>query len=129
MDLRFFLRGQLLSANSYNTTIRNGILQTSSVTRICYNLFNKIKSRDSYTQNSSSWNLLLQFESVALIKRNKRIRCLLLRRWIIYKLLNKISGLPFIKYTFKIFVTWISVKEEFNWNNSIYWNEIFFLSF
>lgn len=129
MDLRFFLRGQLLSANSYNTTIRNGILQTSSVTRICYNLFNKIKSRDSYTQNSSSWNLLLQFESVALIKRNKRIRCLLLRRWIIYKLLNKISGLPFIKYTFKIFVTWISVKEKFNWNNSIYWNEIFFLSF
>lgn len=129
MDLRFFLRGQLLSANSYNTTIRNGILQTSSVTQICYNLFNKIKSRDSYTQNSSSWKLLLQFESVALIKRNKRIRCLLLRRWIIYKLLNKISGLPFIKYTFKIFVTWISVKEEFNWNNSIYWNEIFFLSF
>lgn len=129
MDLRFFLRGQLLSANSYNTTIRNGILQISSVTRICYNLFNKIKSRDSYTQNSSSWKLLLQFESVALIKRNKRIRCLLLRRWIIYKLLNKISGLPFIKYTFKIFVTWISVKEEFNWNNSIYWNEIFFLSF
>lgn len=129
MDLRFFLRGQLLSANSYNTTIRNGILQTSSVTQICYNLFNKIKSRDSYTQNSSSWKLLLQFESVALIKRNKRIQCLLLRRWIIYKLLNKISGLPFIKYTFKIFVTWISVKEEFNWNNSIYWNEIFFLSF
>lgn len=129
MDLRFFLRGQLLSANSYNTTIRNGILQTSSVTRICYNLFNKIKSRDSYTQNSSSWKLLLQFESVALIKRNKRIRCLLLCRWIIYKLLNKISGLPFIKYTFKIFVTWIGVKEEFNWNNSIYWNEIFFLSF